>query len=99
VQESRIRRPKLGPELRDRSPQRSDLERLVPEERSLVHAIKEEAWKSRPINWLALRNEQFYNELTQKEYMDLADVLGEIDAEEEWKEDFVTPPESPMRTE
>lgn len=45
-----LARARLGAELRGRSPVRSDLDRLVLEERSLVHAIKEEAWKSRPIN-------------------------------------------------
>jgi hypothetical protein len=75
-EDSRIRAPKLGPELRNRSPERADLSRLVVEERSLVHAIHEEAWKSRPINWLALRSERFHNELTQKDYMDLADLWG-----------------------
>jgi hypothetical protein len=96
-----IRTPKLGPELRNRSPERADLNRLVPEERSLVHAIHEEAWKSRPINWLALGQEHFYNELTQRDYMDLADLWGEIKAEEKFEqgEIFVTPPDSPMRTE
>jgi hypothetical protein len=76
-------RARLGPELRARSPVRSDLDRLVPEERSLVHAIKEEAWKSRPINWLALGRENFFNELSQEDYMNLADLWGEIEAEQE----------------
>jgi hypothetical protein len=66
-----------------------------------VHAIKEEAWKSRPINWLALGREVFFNELTQKNYMDLADLWGEIEVErlDELSEDFVTPPGSPMKME
>jgi hypothetical protein len=91
-------RAKLGPELRDRSPVRSDLNRLVAEERSLVHAIKEEAWKSRPINWLALGRESFYNELSQADYMHLADLWGEIEAEKELSEEFLTPPGPPMIT-
>jgi hypothetical protein len=97
----RGRRHKLGPDLRNRSPVRLDLNRLVPEERSLVHAIHEEAWKARPINWLALGSEVFFNELTQRDYMDLADLLGEQKAEEEFDqgENFVTPPDSPMREE
>jgi hypothetical protein len=94
-------RAKLGPELRNRNPERGDLRRLVPEELSLVHAIKEEAWKSRPINWLALGREVFFNELTQKNYMDLADLWGEIEVErlDELSEDFVTSPGSPMKME
>jgi hypothetical protein len=94
-------RAKLGPELRNRLPERRDLDRLVTEERSLVHAIKEEAWKSRPINWLALGRETFFNELRQEDYMNLADMWGEIEVEElnELSEDYVTPPGSPMRTE
>jgi hypothetical protein len=98
-EEPRGRRAKLGPELRGRSPERVDLQRLVLEERALVHAIKEEAKKSWPVNWLALGAEVFYNELFQEDYMNLADLKGEIAAEEEWEEDFVTPPGSPMRTE
>jgi hypothetical protein len=68
---------------------------------SLVHAIHEEAWKARPINWLALGSEVFFNELTQRDYMDLADLLGEQKADEEFDqgENFVTPPDSPMREE
>jgi hypothetical protein len=88
---------RLGPELRERSPVRSDLGRLVPEERSMVHAIKEEANRARPINWLALSTERFYNELTLQDYMNLADLQRKIEAEEELKEDFVTPPGSPMQ--
>jgi hypothetical protein len=97
----RGRRYKLGPELRNRSPVRLDLKRLVPEERALVHAIHEEAWKARPINWLALGSEVFFNELTLRDYMDLADLMGEQKAEEEFDqgENFVTPPDSPMREE
>jgi hypothetical protein len=98
-EEERDRGPKLGPELRQRSPERKDLDRLVPEERSLVHAIKEEAWKSRPINWLALGQEIFYNELSQADYMNLADLWGEIEAEKELSEDFLAPPGSPMISE
>jgi hypothetical protein len=73
----------------------------VPEERSLVHAIKEEAWKSRPINWLALGQERFFNELTQQDYMSLADLWGEIEVErsDELSEDYITPPVLPMKTE
>jgi hypothetical protein len=92
-------RAKLGPELKGRSLVRSDLNRLVVEERSLVHAIKEEAWKSRPINWLALGQESFYNELSQADYMNLADLWGEIEAEKELSEEFLTPPWSSMITE
>jgi hypothetical protein len=88
---------KLGPELRNRSPVRFDLKRLVPEERALVHAIHEEAWKARPINWKALGSEVFFNELTQRDYMDLADLLGEEEFDQ--GENFVTPPDSPMREE
>lgn len=91
-------RARLGPELRNRSPVRSDLNRLIPEERSLVHAIKEEVWKSRPINWLALDRENFCNELSQEDYMNLADLWGEIEAEKELSEEFLTPPGSPMIT-
>jgi hypothetical protein len=92
-------RAKLDPELRNRSPLRSDLRRLVPEERALVHAIKEEANRGRPINWLALSTETFYNELPLRDCMDLADLQEKIEAEEELKEDYVTPPGSPMKTE
>jgi hypothetical protein len=101
LREPREERAKLGPELRDRSPQKEDIDRLVPEERSLVHAIKEEAWKSRPINWLALGQERFFNELTQQDYMSLADLWGEIEVErsDELSEDYITPPVLPMKTE
>jgi hypothetical protein len=98
-EERRARRPKIDHELRNRSPERLDLRRLVPEERAFVHAIKQEANKGRAINWRTLQTEVFFNELTLKDYMDLADIQGEIEAEQELEEDYVTPLELPIRTE
>lgn len=73
------------------------MRRLVPEERALVHAIKQEANRGRAINWLALQSERFFNELSLRDYMDLADIQGEIEAEEELEDDYVTPPGPPMK--
>lgn len=64
--------PTLGNELKRRDPTAADLDRLCPEERSLVHALRKKVPGSGPINWLALRIEVFKNNLRRIDYMMLA---------------------------
>lgn len=66
--------PCLGDELKERGPTAADLERLCPEERSLVHALRTKEPGSGPINWLAMRKEVFRNKLRRIDYMMLAAV-------------------------
>lgn len=66
--------PTLGDELKRREPTSADLERLCPEERSLVHALRQRQPGSGPINWLALRTEVFRNNLRRIDYLMLAAV-------------------------
>jgi hypothetical protein len=55
-----------------RDPTAADLDRLCPEERSLVHALRKKVPGSGPINWLALRTEVFKNNLRRIDYLMLA---------------------------
>jgi hypothetical protein len=66
--------PTLGEELKSREPTFADLERLCPEERSLVHAPRQRQPGSGPMNRLALRTEVFRNNLRRIDYLMLAAV-------------------------
>jgi hypothetical protein len=66
--------PTLGEELRRIEPTAENLDRLCPEERSLVHALRIKKPESGPINWLALRTEVFKNNLRRIDYLILAAV-------------------------
>jgi hypothetical protein len=66
--------PCLEDELKEREPTAADLERLCPEERSLVHVLRTKKPGSGPINWLALRKEVFRNKLGRIDYLMLAAV-------------------------
>jgi hypothetical protein len=93
-QEERV----LGEELQFRQPVREDLERLVPKERSLVHAIHLGKPEGFPINWQALSTERFRNKLTVDNYRELAKLWQGQEEEEEGseREEYTTPPGSPM---
>jgi hypothetical protein len=66
--------PTLGDELERREPTAADLDKLCPEERSLVHALRRREPGSGPINWLALGTEVFKNNLRRIDYLMLAAI-------------------------
>lgn len=82
--------PPLKEELRVREPVEEDLQRLCPEERSLVHSLKNT--ESRPVNWIALAGETFRNQLDKEDYERLAELWRKM----EQNENYRTPPGSPM---
>jgi hypothetical protein len=79
----------LGEELKEREPRIEDLQRLNAEERSLVHGLSTAG--PEPVNWLALAGETFRNQLSN-DY----EKLAELEKQAEQKEDYHTPPGSPM---
>jgi hypothetical protein len=84
------RRPPLKEELHEREPVPEDLRRLCPEERSLVHSLKDVG--NQPVNWIALAGETFRNQLTREDY----EKLAELERRTEQDECYHTPPGSPM---